>query len=117
VTAASPPEVPAVDPAEARRRLDAGAVLLDVREPDEWDAGHAREATWIPMGQLAARQAELPTDRPIVVVCRGGGRSARVAAALLGAGYDATNLAGGLQAWASAGLPLITDDGGTGTVA
>jgi rhodanese-related sulfurtransferase len=112
-----PAPVPAVDPAEAQRRVEAGAALLDVREPDEWTAGHAPESIWIPMGELAARQAEVPADRPIVVVCRSGARSARVTRALLDGGYDAANLAGGLQAWAKAGLPVVVDDGEPGTVA
>ena len=111
------PEVPAVDPAEARRCLEAGATLLDVREADEWDTGHAPEATWIRMGDVAARHAELAADQPIVVVCRSGGRSARVTSALLQAGYDATNLAGGMQAWATAGFSVVTDGGAPGTVA
>lgn len=110
-------EVPAVDPEEARHRLETGALLLDVRESDEWDTGHAPEATWIPMGDLAARDHELAGDRPIVVVCRSGGRSARVTSALLQAGYDATNLAGGMQAWAAAGFSVITDEGSPGAVA
>jgi rhodanese-related sulfurtransferase len=113
----APPEVPAVDPDEVRRRLEAGAVLLDVREPNEWDTGHAPEATWIPMGDLDARLVELPTDRPIVVVCRSGGRSARVTSALIAAGYDATNLAGGMKAWAAAGFPVFTAGGARGAVA
>jgi rhodanese-related sulfurtransferase len=111
------PEVPAVDPAEARRRLDAGAVLLDVREPDEWDTGHAPEATWIPMGDVGARQGELAGDRPVVVVCRSGVRSAKVTSALRQAGYDAANLAGGMQAWAAAGYDVVTDGGEPGAVA
>jgi len=110
-------DVPAVDVTEARARLDAGAVLLDVREPDEWEAGHAPEATWIPMGDLGARQGELSADEAVVVVCRSGARSARVTTALLGAGYDATNLAGGMQAWDAAGLPVVTDTGTPGRVA
>lgn len=109
-------ETPAVDVAEARRRLDAGARLLDVREPDEWEAGHAPEATWIPMGDVDARQAELPADQPMLVVCRSGARSARVTTALVGAGYDATNLAGGMQSWDAAGLPVVTDAGTPGRV-
>jgi rhodanese-related sulfurtransferase len=109
--------VPAVDPAEARRRLETGAMLLDVRESDEWDTGHAPDATWIPIGHVAARQDELAGDRPIVVVCRSGGRSARVTSTLLQAGYDATNLAGGMQAWAGAGFSVVTDGGAAGTVA
>jgi rhodanese-related sulfurtransferase len=110
-------EPPAVDVAEARRRLDAGALLLDVREPDEWEAGHAPEAVWIPMGDLGARQDEVPGDQAVLVVCRSGARSARVTSSLLGAGYDATNLAGGMQAWAAAGLSVVTDAGTPGLVA
>lgn len=109
--------VPAVDAEEARRRVDGGAALLDVREPDEWDAGHAPDATWIPMGDLTARQTELPDGQPIVVVCRSGGRSSRVTAALLGAGYNAANLTGGMKAWAAAGFPVVTNDDAPGTVA
>lgn len=110
------PEVPAISPSEAQQRLEDGAVILDVREPDEWDSGHAPGAMWIPLGDLAARQDEVVADRPIVVVCRSGGRSARATAALLQAGYDATNLAGGMQAWAAAGLCVVTDQGAPGAV-
>jgi rhodanese-related sulfurtransferase len=110
-------EVPTVDPAAALRRCEAGALLLDVRESDEWDRGHAPDASWIPMGDLAAREHELAGDRPIIVVCRSGGRSARVTSALLSAGYDATNLAGGMQAWAAAGFSVVTDGGAPGAVA
>src|SRR5260370_30069272 len=105
------PDVPSVDPDEARRNIEAGALLLDVREPDEWDTGRAPEATWIPMGDLAARQSELPDDRAIVVVCRSGARSARVTATLRGAGYGAVNLARGMQARAGAGYPACTPRG------
>jgi rhodanese-related sulfurtransferase len=110
-------EVSHLDPKESKRRIDAGALLLDVRNPDEWQAGHAEGAAWIPMQELAERQDELPTDRDIVVVCKVGGRSARVAEALVGAGYEAANVAGGLEAWQEAGLPIVTDDGQPGTVA
>lgn len=98
-------------------RPEAGARFLDVREPDEWSLGRIAGSLHIPMGALQARQDELPTDGPIVVVCRSGHRSAIVTAALLDAGYDAVNLAGGLQAWAGAGFPLVADGGGPGTVA
>jgi len=107
---------PAVDAVEARGRVVDGAFLLDVREPDEWEAGHAPEATWIPMGDVGARQGELPEDQAILVICRVGGRSGRVTAALLAAGYDATNVAGGMQAWAEAGYGVVTDAGGAGRV-
>jgi DMSO/TMAO reductase YedYZ molybdopterin-dependent catalytic subunit len=88
--------------------IDAGALLLDVREPGEWQAEHAPDAVLVPMGQLRNRHAELPRDRPIVVICRSGGRSAAVTGALRAAGFDAVNLAGGMCAWAAAGLPVVT---------
>ena len=113
----SAPEVQHLDPVEGKRRVDAGALLLDVRNPDEWQAGHPEGAAWIPMGELAERQEELPTDREIVVICKVGGRSARVAEALIAAGYDAANVAGGAEAWQDAGMAIVTDDGRAGTVA
>jgi rhodanese-related sulfurtransferase len=90
--------------------------VLDVREPDEWNAGHVEGSTWIPMGELSTRQDDIPEGRPLVVVCHSGGRSARVTQALVAAGYDASNLVGGLEAWAQAGQPLVTDDGKPGIV-
>jgi rhodanese-related sulfurtransferase len=116
-TVSPAPDVPTVDPAEAHASLGSGVTLLDVRESDEWDQGHAPDATWIPLGELAARAGELRSDQPVVVVCRSGGRSARATAALLQAGYDATNLAGGMQAWAAAGFPVVTGGGAPGAVA
>ncbi|MGH9026868.1 MAG: rhodanese-like domain-containing protein [Acidimicrobiia bacterium] len=106
-----------VDAVEAARRAEAGAPVLDVREPDEWEAGRIAESTHIPIDQLAARQDEVATDGTIVVVCRSGARSARVTAELVAAGYDAVNLAGGLHAWVDAGYPLTADGGAPGTVA
>jgi|GEM_PF-18262 len=92
----------------AKTLVDRGAVLLDVREPDEWYAEHAPGAMFIPMGRVRARQHELPRDRQIVVVCRSGGRSAAVTASLRRSGFDAVNLAGGMCAWAAAGLPVVS---------
>lgn len=109
--------VPEVDAIEARRRVEGGALLLDVREAAEWEAGHADGATWIPIRELEARRDELPADREIVVICRSGARSARVTEALVAWGHDAVNLAGGSRAWASADLPFVTHDGSPGTVA
>jgi rhodanese-related sulfurtransferase len=108
-------ELAEVDPEEAASLIADGAYLLDVREPDEWEAGHAPEAHHIPLGDLEARYQELPSDTTIVCVCRGGGRSARAAAALSTVGISAINLAGGMRAWESSGLPVVADDG-TGTV-
>jgi len=96
--------------------LESGAVLLDVREPDEWEAGHAPSAVFIPMGSVQLRIGELPKDRTIVVMCRSGGRSAVVTEALQGLGFAAVNLAGGIEAWAGERRPVVTDAGAPGTV-
>lgn len=117
MTAPQPPEVHHLDAPDARRRVESGAMLLDVRNPDEWEAGHVEGATWIPMHQIVDRQGELPTDREIVVICKVGGRSAKVAEALVTAGYDAANVAGGAEAWQAAGFPIVTSDGQPGTIA
>lgn len=103
-----------MDPVTANGRDD--LFLLDVREPAEWQAGHVDGATHIPMGQLGARQDELPTERPILCICRSGNRSGTVTGALQRAGYDAENLDGGLLAWVEAKLPLVTEQGDDGTV-
>lgn len=110
------PDVSMVEPAEARQRVESGAMLLDVREPDEWQAGHAPDAVHVPLAALAASVDRLDKDQPIVAVCRVGGRSERAAAALLQRGYDAVNLAGGMQAWQAAGMPVVTDSGELGQV-
>ncbi|MDQ1533651.1 MAG: hypothetical protein QOF28_1412, partial [Actinomycetota bacterium] len=107
--------VPEVEPDEGRALVDAGAVLLDVREADEWQAGHAAAAIWIPLGEIAARANELhateAVDRRIVAICRSGARSERAARFLVAQGFDVVNLAGGMRAWAAAGLDVVTDDG------
>jgi rhodanese-related sulfurtransferase/glyoxylase-like metal-dependent hydrolase (beta-lactamase superfamily II) len=112
----SPSDVPEVGPEEGKALVDGGALLLDVREPDEWAAGHAPGASFLPMGQVQANQHELPEDRRIVAICRSGGRSAAVAEALNSRGFDAVNLAGGMRAWQAAGLDVVTDDGAPGAV-
>ncbi len=88
-------------------------VLLDVREPDEWAAGHAPSAVHIPLADLPARAselAELADDRPVHVICRTGGRSARAVAWLNAAGVvDAVNVAGGMKSWQAQGRPLVGD--------
>ena len=80
--------------------------LLDVRDADEWAAGHIEGALHIPMGEITARQRELAADRPIVTVCRSGNRAAAVTDALKRVGYDAETLDGGMKAWAAEGLPF-----------
>jgi rhodanese-related sulfurtransferase len=104
-----PPQVPSVlatdlDPAEP---VPPGTVLLDVREQDEWDAGHAPQAVHVPLGELPDRVGELAGDARLLVVCHVGGRSARATAWLNQHGYDAVNLDGGMVDWARAGLPVV----------
>lgn len=111
--APTPEEVPEVRAPAALAMVDAGAVLLDVRELDEWQGGHAPGATLLPMGQVRSRRAELPGESPIVVVCRSGGRSAAVTQALRAWGFEAFNLAGGMCAWSAAGLPVATPEADT----
>lgn len=104
-----------IDPSEAATLVDAGALLLDVREASEWATGHAPQATHVPLGQLDS--VSLPAGRTIVSVCRSGNRSGVATDRLRAAGHDARNLAGGMSAWAAAGLPVVTDGGDQGTVA
>ena len=94
-----------------------GAWLLDVREDDEWAAGYAPGARHIPLGELGARSAEIPQDEAVYVICRSGNRSAHAAAALANAGWEAINVAGGMQDWAAAGRPMATDSGAAPYVA
>ena len=98
--------VPEIDVAELAGRHAAGAFVLDVRQPDEYEAGHVPGAVLIPLDQLPARQGELPTDQELLVICKGGGRSAAAVEALTAAGYQATNIAGGTMAWIEAGNPV-----------
>jgi rhodanese-related sulfurtransferase len=110
------PAIPEVGPTEARRLVEEGGFLLDVREVEEWDAGHAPEAAHLPMGEVADRLDELPKDRVVVCMCRVGGRSGAVAAALADAGFEVRNAGGGMLAWEAEGLPVVTDAGGTGRI-
>jgi rhodanese-related sulfurtransferase len=105
--------VPSVTVAE----VAADAYLLDVRDPDEWAAGHAPEAVHLPMMEIPGRIGELPGERDIVVVCRVGSRSAQVVAYLIAQGRDrVSNLDGGMFAWDAAGRPLVATDGSPGYV-
>ncbi len=108
------PEVSAVD-AEAGSASDP-QILLDVRNADEWEAGHAPGAQWIPLGDLEGARFQIPMNRHVVCVCRSGARSARAAATLLEWGFRASNMVGGMQAWDAAGLSVVRDDGSPGEV-
>jgi rhodanese-related sulfurtransferase len=105
----NPHEIPSVTVDQVP---DSGVYLLDVREDDEWAAGHAPNAVHVPMQDVPVRLAEIPADQAVVVTCRMGGRSAQVTAYLRAQGYDeVVNLVGGMQAWQSAGRPLAGGDG------
>lgn len=99
------PAVPAASVHEAGA-LPVGAVLLDVREDDEWAAGHAPTAVHVPMGRLTLES--LPDGRPVYCLCRSGRRSLKVAEALLASGIEARNVTGGMLAWVDAGLPVVS---------
>jgi rhodanese-related sulfurtransferase len=100
--------------------LPVGALLLDVREPYEWAAGHIEGARHVPMnslpGTLADEPGELTPDARIYVVCAVGGRSAQVAAWMIRQGFDAVNVAGGMHAWAGAGRPMVSETGSSPAV-
>jgi len=94
--------VPTLSVQDIKARLDANEslLLLDVREPYELMVSQIRGAVNIPMSQLPARQHEIPRDRPVVVFCRAGVRSARLIAYLQAAGYtNLLNMEGGINAW------------------
>jgi rhodanese-related sulfurtransferase len=97
-----------------------GAALLDVREDDEWAAGHIEGAMHIPMYDVPTVLADDPgplvPGRQIVVICAVGARSAQVTAWLIRQGYDAVNLSGGMHAWADAGQPMISESDAPPTV-
>jgi rhodanese-related sulfurtransferase len=107
--------VPETTPADAHRRALAGEVLLlDVREDHEWAAGRAAEAVHAPLSAFDPRA--VPTELPVYVVCRVGGRSAQAAAVLAAHGVDATNVSGGMTQWQAEGLPVVRDGGVPGEV-
>ena len=95
-----------LDPTAAAERVEAGAQLVDVRQDYEWDAGHIEGAVHIPLEQLPGRTAELDRDRPVVFQCRTGSRSGFATQAFREAGFEAYNLAGGIEAWVEGGRPI-----------
>jgi len=93
---------------------ESAAILLDVREDDEWKAGHAPGAIHVRLGDLDPRTFD--TTVPVVAVCRSGNRSGSAAKKLATAGVTVYNLVGGMKAWREAGQPVIRDDGTDGTI-
>jgi rhodanese-related sulfurtransferase len=99
-------------PSVTATEVPSDAYLLDVREQDEWDAGHAPGAHHVPMSALMARIDEVPAEGDVVVICRHGQRSAQVVNYLISQGRDnVVNLDGGIVDWVSAGHPIVADDG------
>ena len=102
-------------PDELQSRRDQ-VQIVDVRWPNEWEAGRIEGALHIPQDEIDDRLGEIDRDRPIVTVCLSGSRSAAAVEQLRAEGLEAENLDGGVQAWADAGLPLVADDGRPGKV-
>ena len=102
-----------VGPGEASEMLASGeATLVDVRQPEEWEAGRIPGSIHIEINELTGRAGEISAgDKPIVFVCKSGSRSSFAVQAFREAGFDARNLDGGVTAWAEQGLPLEPEDG------
>jgi rhodanese-related sulfurtransferase len=99
-------DVPEIDVEELARLRDAGAVLVDVRDPDEYENFHVPHAQLIPLADVPERIEEIPSDERIYVICATGARSARAVDYLNRQGYDSVNVAGGTKAWLEAGHPV-----------
>jgi rhodanese-related sulfurtransferase len=100
-----------VDINEAIELAAQGALLLDVREDDEWEAGHSPLATHISLGEVPDHVEDLPRDQVIVCICRSGARSGRASKFLLEQGFEAVNMEGGMVRWAAEDQPLVADTG------
>jgi len=98
--------VPTIHVGELSDPIPADLVILDVREPHEWTAGHIEGATHIPLGELPSRVGELDPEVQTVVICHMGGRSARATEWLHSRGHRVVNLDGGMEAWESAQRPV-----------
>ncbi|HEX9966719.1 MAG TPA: rhodanese-like domain-containing protein [Solirubrobacterales bacterium] len=96
---------------EARRLVEEGAQLVDVRADHEWEAGRIPGAKHVPLAELNERTGEIAQDRPVVLYCRGGTRSSMATEALAAAGYDASKLTGGIVGWEEDGMPLEPEGG------
>jgi rhodanese-related sulfurtransferase len=92
-------------------QVPAGGYVLDVREHEEWEAGHIPGALHIPLSELGARYREIASGQPLYVICRSGSRSDYAAQALAEAGWDARNVADGMIGWHAAGKPMTSDAG------
>ncbi len=102
-------------PSVSRDEIKPGQVILDVRNDDEWAAGHIEGAVHVPLDRLANRMGyepgELISDEPLVVTCKGGGRAGRAVSWLNQNGFDAVLLDGSMRAWQAAGHPMVSETG------
>jgi rhodanese-related sulfurtransferase len=96
---------------EARKLVEEGAQLIDVRADHEWNAGHIANARHVPLPELPHRTEEIDKDRPVVVYCRGGNRSSMATAALNEAGFEAVKITDGIVGWNEDDLPLEPEGG------
>ena len=103
----TPPGVPEVTVDDLVAAQAQGAVVVDVREPDEYEAGHVAGAVPIPLGEVMARVGEVTRDEPVYVICAVGARSGKAAQFYRSQGIDARNVAGGTKAWIQQGNPVI----------
>jgi rhodanese-related sulfurtransferase len=103
-------------PSASVEEIPEGARVLDVREDEEWEAGHIAGAQHIPLRQLPERYDEVPVDEDVYVICRSGGRSLKATAYLQQYGFDPINVLGGMGAWMDAEKPMVSETGETPNV-
>jgi rhodanese-related sulfurtransferase len=103
--------VPEVDVHQLATLREAGAAVLDVRNPDEWQSVRVPGVQLIPLGELPEQVDAVPSSAPLYVICAVGGRSAKAAEFLRSTGIDAVNVAGGTRAWVEAGYPTESGPG------
>jgi len=103
--------IPTIELSNVPAELPEGVVVLDVREPEEWAAGHIEGAVHIPLGTLPVRLGDLPDAQQLLVVCKAGGRSAQACMYLGQQGHAVVNLAGGMLEWEAAGRPMVSETG------
>jgi len=101
-----PGVVPEVDVDDLDQAKAKGSPVIDVRQPDEYDAGHVPGARLIPLAEVGVRVQEVPAEGPVYVICLSGGRSARATEFLRRQGIDAVSVAGGTKAWIDSGRPI-----------
>jgi rhodanese-related sulfurtransferase len=109
-------DVPSVPVGDVPADLDKSVILLDIREQDEWDLGHAPGARHVPMVDVPARLDEIDIDAQVYVICRSGGRSITVVEYLNQIGFEAVTVSGGMVAWQQSGRPLTAAAGVTAKI-